>query len=311
MTPQNDQNKLAIVIPYYKIDFFEETIKSVAAQTNKNFVLYIGNDASPHDPINIIEKYLQSESYFYVEYKDNLGSKNLALQWERVLENVKEEWFQILGDDDIISENFVEEFYNNLKTATSKNISVMKFYHQWVDEKNNIIENFVYNFSELNPSEFFIKKYNHEIQSSLSENIFRLDIYKRIKFEKITLAWGSDDLAILLFAAGNAILYIKSSLVKVRISGSSISGSIHLSDQKQKAYFELREILITKYSSLFDYQFISTVVEEYLNSSNYKKYNAHYTVIFYYLKHLKIKAFLKALKKIYYIKKKCLQKFPS
>jgi len=311
MTPQNYQIKLAIVIPYYKIDFFEETIKSVASQTNKNFVLYIGDDASPNDPVNIIEKYLQPESYFYYKYKDNLGGKNLALQWERVLENVKEEWFQVLGDDDVISANFVEEFYNNLKTAESKNISVMKFSHQWIDEENSVIQNFVYNFSELKPSEFFIKKYNHEIQSSLSENIFKLDIYKRVKFEKITLAWGSDDLAILLFAAGNVILYIKNSIVKVRISGSSISGSMHLSDQKQKAYFELREILIAKYSSLFDYQFISEVVEEYLDFSNYKKYNAHYTVIFFYLKHLKIKAFLKALKKIYYIKKKCLQKYPS
>ncbi|WP_051884507.1 glycosyltransferase family 2 protein [Chryseobacterium luteum] len=305
------QNKLAIVIPYYKIDFFEETIQSVAAQTNKNFVLYIGNDASPDDPARIIEKHLPPESYHYFEYKDNVGGKNLALQWERVLENVKEEWFQILGDDDVISENFVEEFYNHLQTATSKNISVMKFSHQWIDEKNKVIENFAYHFSELKPSEFFIKKYNHEIQSSLSENIFKLDIYKKIKFEKITLAWGSDDLAILLFAAGNSILYIKNSIVKVRISGSSISGSLYLSDEKQKAYFELREILISKYSSLFDYPFMSKVVEDYLNFSYYKKYNARYTVIFYYLKHLKIKTFLKALKKIYYIKKKCLQKYPS
>lgn len=308
MTPQNYQNKLAIVIPYYKIDFFEETIKSVAAQTNKNFVLYIGDDASPDDPVEIIEKHLQAESYFYFRYTDNLGGKNLALQWERVLEHVKEEWFQLLGDDDVIAENFVEEFYNNLPTAESRNISVMKFSHQWVDEKNNVIENYPYNFSELKPSEFFIKKYNHEIQSSLSENIFKLDIYKKIKFEKITLAWGSDDLAIFLFAAGNPILYIKSSTVNVRISGSSISGSTDLSGQKQKAYFELREVLIEKYSTLFEYEFMSKVVEEYLSISNYHTYNAHYSAIFYYLKHFKIKAFLKALKKIYYIKKKWRQK---
>ncbi|WP_426476882.1 glycosyltransferase family A protein [Chryseobacterium sp. CBSDS_008] len=303
MTSQNYKNKLAIVIPYYKIDFFEETIRSVASQSNKNFTLYIGNDASPTDPLPIIQKYFGPDEYAYFNYKQNVGGKNLALQWERVLENVQEEWFQILGDDDMISENLVEVFYQNLPLAETKEISVIKFAHQWIDEENNVIENFDYNFSELKPSEFFIKKYNHEIQSSLSENIFKLDIYKEIKFEKITLAWGSDDLAILLFADKNNILYNKNTKVKVRISGSSISGSDHLDDQKQKAGFELKETLVTKYSSLFSYEFISGVVEEYLNSSHYRRYNAHYSVIFFYLKHFRIKAFLKALKKIYYIKK--------
>ena len=52
-------NQLAIIIPYYKIDFFEETLQSVAAQTNKNFTLYIGNDASPNSPLPLIQKYFK------------------------------------------------------------------------------------------------------------------------------------------------------------------------------------------------------------------------------------------------------------
>ncbi|MGX5685020.1 glycosyltransferase family 2 protein [Chryseobacterium cucumeris] len=303
MTPQNYQNKLAIVIPFYKVDFFEETLKSVASQNNKNFTLYIGNDASPHDPLPIVQKYFDIDDYRYFNYKKNVGSENLALQWERILENVQEEWVQILGDDDMISENFVETFYHELPVVKAKHVSVIKFSHQWIDEDNKVIEDFNYSFSEIKPTEFFIKKYTHEIQSSLSENIFRLDVYKKYKFEKITLAWGSDDLAILLFADKNNILYNRNTKVKVRISGASISGSEYLDDKKQKANFELKEALVTKYSSLFSYEFISGVVEEYLNSSNFRRYNAHYSVIFFYLKHLKIKAFFKALKKIYYIKK--------
>ena len=48
---------LAIVIPYYKINYFEETLKSLSNQTDKRFKVYIGNDASENDPIEIIEKY--------------------------------------------------------------------------------------------------------------------------------------------------------------------------------------------------------------------------------------------------------------
>ena len=41
---------LAIVIPYYKIIFFEKTLESLAQQTDKRFRVYIGDDASPDSP---------------------------------------------------------------------------------------------------------------------------------------------------------------------------------------------------------------------------------------------------------------------
>ena len=44
----NIKNKydLAIVIPAYKIDFFDSVLKSLANQTNKNFTIYVGNEAN-------------------------------------------------------------------------------------------------------------------------------------------------------------------------------------------------------------------------------------------------------------------------
>ncbi|WP_343663700.1 glycosyltransferase family A protein [Chryseobacterium mucoviscidosis] len=301
---QNHQNKLAIVIPYYKIDFFEETLQSVAAQSNRDFVLYIGNDASPDDPLPLIEKYLSDFSYFYFDYNDNLGGKNLALQWERVLENVKEEWIQILGDDDVISENFVEEFYSNLAKAETKNVSVIKFSHQWIDEENKVVENFNYPFEEINSTDFFIKKYNNEIKSSLSENIFKRVFYLKYKFEKLPLAWGSDDLAILTFSDFKKILYTNTAKVMVRVSKASISGSESNLDKKIRADHELQRLIIKKYAPHFSYSFIDSAIDSYLYSCYTKNYNLDPTVAFYYLKKLKPIKFIKALKKIYYIRKK-------
>lgn len=297
-------SKLAIVIPYYKIDFFEETLQSVVAQSNRDFVIYIGNDASPDNPLPLIEKYLSNFSYFYFDYKDNLGGKNLALQWERILENVKEDWFQILGDDDIISENFVEEFYKNVQEAEDKNISVIKFSHQWINDENQLIEDLSYSFKEIDSRDFFIKKYNNEIRSSLSENIFKTSLYLQYKFEKLPLAWGSDDLAILTFSNFKNILYINTAKVKVRISGASISGSASNLDGKLKADYELKRVIITKYASHFSYEFINSVIESYLYTCHTRNYNLDSQIIFYYLKKIKPIKFLKALKKIYYIRKK-------
>ena len=54
---------LAIIIPYYKLTFFRETLDSLAAQTDQRFHVYIGNDASPEDPTNLLEEF---EGKFYI-----------------------------------------------------------------------------------------------------------------------------------------------------------------------------------------------------------------------------------------------------
>ncbi|WP_295200237.1 glycosyltransferase family 2 protein [uncultured Chryseobacterium sp.] len=295
--------KLAIVIPYYKIDFFEKTIQSVASQSNRNFVLYIGNDASPDDPIPVIEKYFSPEDYQYFNYTDNLGGKNLALQWERILDHVKEDWFQILGDDDIIAENFVEEFYKAVPESEKNNINVLKFVYDWIDENDRHLESFDYGVRYLNAVDFTIQKYRGLVRSSLSENIFRTKMYRKHSFEKIPLAWGSDDIALLAFSGYRDMLYIRTSKVKVRISNISISGTETMDKQKNNAYNVFREKLITGHSNHFPQAFMEQVIADYLIYCHMNKQRATYGVAFYHLKHLHVKKFLKSIKKIYYINK--------
>ncbi len=270
--------KLAIVIPYYKIDFFEETIKSVALQTNKNFTLYIGNDASTDNPVPTIEKYLKKEDYRYINYIDNLGGKNLALQWERILDHVKEEWFQILGDDDMIAENFVEEFYRLIPDLEKQKITAVKFKHEWIDENNKHLETFDYGTDLLNSVEFIIKKYKGTIKSSLSENIFKTKMYHKYHFEKIPLAWGTDDIALLTFSGYKNILYVRSSKVQVRISGSSISGNETIDAQKSIAYNHFRENIIINHSKHFPAQFMENIIKDHLTYCHHNIKKARYSV---------------------------------
>jgi glycosyltransferase involved in cell wall biosynthesis len=297
-------NQLAIIIPYYKIDFFEETLKSVANQTNQNFTLYIGNDASPNNPLPLIEKYFKDKDYHYFDYKDNIGGTNLALQWERILENVQEEWMQILGDDDCISPDFVEEFYQNLPIAKKNNISLIKCGQQWIDENNKQLESHIYNFNKVSAAEVFIKKYKDEIRSSLSENIYQTKIVKKQKFVKLPLAWGTDDLSLLGFSKNGYIQYIPKLLVSVRISAESISGSDQYENLKKSAIHQLQEEIICRFSDKLPDYFVQEVIDTYLNSNHYEGSNVSVKVLLYYLKKFKIKHFFKTARKIYYINKK-------
>ncbi|WP_262150661.1 glycosyltransferase family A protein [Chryseobacterium foetidum] len=297
------KRKLAIVIPYYKIDFFEETLKSVARQSDKNFVLYIGNDASPHNPLPLITKYFSSDQFIYFEYKDNLGSKNLALQWERILDNVKEEWFQILGDDDMIANNFVDEFYKSLPVLEKENITAFKTTHDWIDKNNNLLESFNYKEYFLESVHFIMKKYSGEVKSSLSENIFTTKMWRKFRFQQLPLAWGSDDLALLQFSGYKRIFYNMNTKVSVRISTSSISGSSKFDRDKEFAIQIFREKIILENTSIFPSIFINEITDQYLYKAHIENFPVKYLIAFQVLKRNGIIAFLKTLRKIFYIKK--------
>lgn len=217
---------LAIVIPYYKIDFFEETLASVAAQTDKRFTLYIGNDASPNDPLPLIRKYFPEGDYRYFDYKDNLGGQNLAMQWERILENVTEEWFQILGDDDMVSENFVAEFH--AKYDRFKEVNFIKTRSVVVDDRGQVLTDKGGQIEEGLHSaiEFFFMKKRGDLNTSLSEHLFKNAEYQKVKFKKYPLAWHSDDFILLEIAKHkNSFYFLPTALVSVRMSLKSISGN--------------------------------------------------------------------------------------
>ncbi|OOV29296.1 hypothetical protein BXU11_05095 [Flavobacterium sp. LM5] len=94
---------LAIIIPYYKLTFFEATLQSLAAQTCQDFKVYIGDDASPENPAMLLEKYKGKFDFVYHRFATNLGGTSLTKQWERCITlSGNEEWLMILGDDDVL-----------------------------------------------------------------------------------------------------------------------------------------------------------------------------------------------------------------
>jgi glycosyltransferase involved in cell wall biosynthesis len=69
---------LAIIIPYYKLTFFEATLQSLAHQIDKRFKVYIGDDASPEDPSELLEKYQGKFDFVYHRFDSNLGGISLT-----------------------------------------------------------------------------------------------------------------------------------------------------------------------------------------------------------------------------------------
>ena len=291
---------LLILVPYFKIEFFQETLKSLEAQTCKDFKLYISNDASSENPEELINSTLKTAPFSYKKYSNNLGGKNLVKQWERMINDAKlSGWFMILGDDDVLSENFVEEFYKNLPEIKENKCNVIKFSQQWIDEDGAPINDFTSYQKLLKPGENLNFKLAKGHRSSLSEYIFNTDSYHKFGFVDLPLAWGTDDLAILEFSNGKPIYFIEEAKVFVRISPKNISGREDNNELKRAAGRTYEKYILQKHFSKLEKTYILAKADSHIKYYYLDNEKLGFSLLKIYWHFRKFKKIL-ALPKTYY-----------
>lgn len=247
--------KLAIVIPYFKIDFFERTLKSLSQQKDQRFHIYIGNDASENDPSCLINKYISEIKFTYIFFDKNLGGKSLSAQWHRCIKLVKDEdWLVLLGDDDVLDSNFVSAFYANLKKINEKKIDVVR-YSSIVINSNDAKISKLYTHPRIEDADAFLaRKLKGETRSSLSEYIFRKNKLLIIRFKSLPLAWYSDLLAVLECSDFGLIYTINESVVGFRLSGKNITSKTNDYTLKNIATFDFYFYLLNNNSEKLSWE---------------------------------------------------------
>ncbi|MES2411562.1 MAG: glycosyltransferase [Bacteroidota bacterium] len=244
---------LAIVIPYFKISFFEAALISLASQTDKRFNVYIGDDASPENPSSLLEKYKGIVNFRYKRFDDNVGSSSLVGQWHRCLDLVQnEEWVMVLCDDDVLGENVVAEFYNAINEVDQQNINVIRYATVVIDQHSEKISK-IHEHPKLEKStDFLMRKIKGGTRSSLSEFIFRKKVLLDIKFKELPLAWYSDYLAVLECTYFGYIYTINNALVSFRLSEINITAKKDDLLPKNIATFHYYYYLLKEKGSFFD-----------------------------------------------------------
>ncbi|MBU2527231.1 MAG: glycosyltransferase family 2 protein [Bacteroidetes bacterium] len=246
---------LAIVIPYFKLYFFRDTLESLKAQHNKNFVIYIGDDASPERPFELIKEYEKELHIKYHRFQNNMGATSLVKQWERcVALTGDEEWVMILGDDDVLDAQVVEHFYHHLTRVAALNIHVMRFSTLKINATGEAISEHITN-PEIERSTDFIFR---ATRCSLSEYVFHKQKLLEVGFKNFPLGWASDKLAVVEVSNFSKIFSINQALVKIRISDKSISG-MGFNKQKNHAMFMYYFYLLKAHGEQFDKNQISVL----------------------------------------------------
>lgn len=218
------QNNLAIVIPAYKATFLAAALDSIAAQTCQDFTLYIGDDCSPHQLGEIVERYRNKINLVYKRFDTNLGGKDLVAQWERCIDmSQDEEWIWLFSDDDVMEPQCVEEFYktimDNPQTGlvhfdicrlddATKEVTPLPVFPKFCSSKNYLDE----------------KLKGHFI-SFVVEFVVHRDIFLNCgRFQNFDMAWGSDFVSWVKFSdAAGGIVTCDHAKVLWRKSNENIS----------------------------------------------------------------------------------------
>lgn len=288
---------LAIVIPYYKLTFFEETLQSLANQTDKRFKVYIGDDTSPENPQTLLEKFNGQFDFVYHRFESNLGSISLTQQWERCIALTdNEEWVNILGDDDVLGENVVQQFYSHLQSIKQHNCSVVRFATQIINRYGiSTSKKFIHPRTET-AIDFINRKFSKKTRSSLGEYLFKSADIKLKGFVDFPLAWHSDDNAVIEFSKSNIIYSINESCFFIRVSDESITGSSCNTNKKAMATQEFILRHVFRYRSEINPAVLSQLNRKLENAyflSNKKEYR--HKIIWYYISHFEFYALARFL----------------
>jgi glycosyltransferase involved in cell wall biosynthesis len=295
------KSDLAIVIPYYKFTFFEETLLSLSIQTDKRFKVYIGDDASSENPMEVLKKYIGKIDFVYKRFESNLGGISLVKQWERCIEMVQgEDWIMILGDDDTIGDNCVAYFYRDLAEIEQQEINVIRYATVVIDQ-NDAELSVIHKHPQYEKSvDFLIRKFKGGTRSSLSEFLFKRKVLQEVGFKDIPLAWYSDLLAVLEVSKFGLIYTINDAVVCFRLSGINITSKTDDSLLKNKATFNFYCYLLQQHSDKLSKKLVTMIFERLEKTILDNKKNRIYWIklFYFYGKFFQVKRFLLLFLKI-------------
>lgn len=176
--------KISVIVPIYNCEqYLEKCIKSILAQTFKEFVLILIDDGSKDKSGRICDKYAKIDKRVITVHKENEGVSKAR---ENGLKMCNSEYVAFVDSDDYLKKDYLEQLYNNIIKYNSDFICCNS-----IDVGENLPKNFCINKDEVINNKvrlledyFSGKRYAYCIWGKL----FKRVIFKDIKFPKMKYA---------------------------------------------------------------------------------------------------------------------------
>lgn len=212
-----------IVIPAYKSQFLEECITSIISQTLSDFELIIVNDSSPQ-PVEEIVKKFTDPRIKYSRNESNIGAEHLVTNWNNALKLANGKFFMMMGDDDKLEPNYLEEFSKLIDKY--KDLDVYHCRSKIIDE-NSIPFKLTPSWPEY---ETVYDSIWHRISGFrlqfISDFVYRTEALKQNGgFYDVPLAWASDDITAYIASSKKGIAHINLPIFNYRQTRFTITSS--------------------------------------------------------------------------------------
>ena len=215
--------KFSVCIPAYKSRFLSECLQSILGQSYTDFEVIVLNDCSP-EPVKEIVRSFSDARIRYYENESNVGAVRLTDNWNRCVALAEGEFVMIMGDDDRLEPNYLDEF-----TALIARYPDLDVYHcrsLVIDDHGNVVQ-----LTPAGPSfervcDHIWHRLNQWRSQYISDFVYRTDALRNVGgCYALPLAWGSDDITAYRACAGKGIAHTNTPVFNYRSNGLSITST--------------------------------------------------------------------------------------
>ncbi len=215
--------KYSICIPAYKSKYLKACIQSILQQSLDNLELIVLNDCSP-EPVEEIVMQFKDSRINYHKNPVNVGALNLVDNWNKCLSLAIGEFVVIMGDDDLLEPDYLEEFSRLIEAYPDLDV-----YHcrsRVIDDDGKTVM--------LTPSSPSYERVYDSIwhrlrqyrSNYISDYLYRTaPLRDRGGFYYLPLAWGSDDITAYIASAEKGIAHSNKPVFNYRSNRLSISST--------------------------------------------------------------------------------------
>lgn len=258
--------KYTFLIPAYKPDYLEESLRSILCQTYGNFNVIVSDDCSPYNLKHIVDLFDDSR-ITYRRNERNIGAERIVDHWNLLLGLTDAEYVIMASDDDCYDCCFLEVV--DLLTMNYPSVNLFRPRVRKVDEKGHIISEEPKVQQWLSLNDYLLLWSNLTIYSGIPYYVFKREpLVSNGGFERFPYGWFSDDASVIKQIGGSGLVASDRVLFSFRISSESISSMVswRCAAGKLKASRKF-SVFLQKYKHIIS-------EDNYRNTNNYIQFTA-------------------------------------
>lgn len=230
-----------IMATYNGAKYIENQILSILQQTHKDWNLYIHDDGSSDNTVNIIRKYAKLDSrIFFID--DNVSKLGAGKNFLHALRSSKEKYAIFCDQDDVWLENKIEELLREIEKSNSNDEPVLIYSdgYSW-DEDGFIHQESISTEHAKNLQDFIM--FNGGYQGcSIMMNKSLIELTKRYS----GYVHHHDDLVSLIAHTFGKVKFYPKQLMLYRQHGEAVTGNKDFKKRKFYGVFNNAGYVISK-----------------------------------------------------------------